>query len=70
MNAKLKEVVWLVGTREELKAFPEEVQDDIGYALQMAQEGEKHSSELIRHRLKRAAEIHAERSSDRPGGMK
>jgi len=43
LGAALKEVVWLTGTREELKTFPEEVQDDIGYALQVAQEGEKHA---------------------------
>lgn len=122
MGAILKEVIWLVGTREELKSFPEEVQDDIGYALQVAQEGakhpdakplkgfggagvlevvddfdgdtfravytvkfsdalyvlhvfqkksrkgiktEKHDVELIRQRLRRAAEIHAERMSER-----
>lgn len=121
MEVVQKEIIWLVGTLEELKSFPEEVQDDIGYALQIAQEGEKHSDakplkgfggagvlevvddfdgetyravytvkfsdalyvlhvfqkksrkgiktnkhdvELVKQRLKRAAEIHAERISE------
>lgn len=40
----LKPIVWLVGTRRELKAFPRDVQKGVGYALQLAQQGVTHHS--------------------------
>jgi phage-related protein len=38
----LRPVIWLVDTRKTLKGFPQDVQDEIGYGLYLAQIGEKH----------------------------
>lgn len=35
----LKQLVWIGSTRNDLKALPTEVQDDVGYALHQAQSG-------------------------------
>lgn len=35
-------IVWILSSREDLKEFPSEVQDEIGYALYVAQIGDKH----------------------------
>lgn len=35
----LKKMVWLGNSLKNLKDFPEEVKDEVGYALHMAQEG-------------------------------
>jgi phage-related protein len=40
--AKLKPLVWVGSSIENLKAFPELAQKHIGFALKMAQTGEKH----------------------------
>ena len=40
---KLPPVIWLGDSRERLKEFPAEVQDEMGYALYVAQAGGKHS---------------------------
>lgn len=37
-----KHVVWVGSSKKDLKAFPEEVQDGLGAALQVAQYGGKH----------------------------
>lgn len=37
-----KPVVWLGNTLDELRKFPEEVRDEMGYALYLAQVGDKH----------------------------
>lgn len=37
-----KELVWVGSSWDDLKKFPPEVQDEIGYALYVAQEGDKH----------------------------
>jgi phage-related protein len=39
----VKPVVWVGSSRADLKEFPDDVQDAIGYALYLAQIGEKHS---------------------------
>ncbi len=39
---KLRSLVWMGGSREDLKRFPDEVQDEMGYGLFAAQAGEKH----------------------------
>ncbi len=36
---KLKELAWVGSTRSDLQALPEDVQDEIGYALYQAQSG-------------------------------
>jgi len=38
---KLKEITWVGSTLKDLREFPEEVMDEIGYALFQAQEGGK-----------------------------
>lgn len=38
---KTKPVVWVGSSHEDWKAFPEDVQDVMGYALHLAQQGEK-----------------------------
>jgi phage-related protein len=44
MTAELsvKPVVWIGTSRKDLRAFPEAVQDHMGYALYIAQRGGKH----------------------------
>ncbi|NER52790.1 MAG: addiction module toxin RelE, partial [Symploca sp. SIO1A3] len=42
MDASLKSVEWVGSSLEDLKKFPEEVQQVMGYALYLAQCGEKH----------------------------
>lgn len=37
----IKDVIWIGSSRKDLKAFPDEVQDVIGYALYAAQDGKK-----------------------------
>ena len=38
----LKPAFWIASSKEDLRAFPEEVKDVIGFALYQAQEGAKH----------------------------
>jgi phage-related protein len=40
----LKTVIWLRDSLKRLRAFPGDVQDDVGFALYQAQLGRKHSS--------------------------
>ena len=40
----MRPVVWLGDSLRQLKAFPSAVQDEMGYALYLAQRGEKHVS--------------------------
>ncbi|HEY6269015.1 MAG TPA: type II toxin-antitoxin system RelE/ParE family toxin [Candidatus Acidoferrum sp.] len=39
----IKPVVWIGSARADLRAFPEEVMDSIGFALYVAQQGGKHA---------------------------
>ena len=39
-----KEVVWIASSRKDLCGFPDEVQQVMGYALYLAQSGDKHVS--------------------------
>src|SRR5882724_316964 len=41
-DPSLKLVIWVGSSRKDLRAFPEPVQDHIGYALYVAQRGGKH----------------------------
>jgi phage-related protein len=43
-DALLKPVVWVGDSLRVLKTFPAGVQDEVGYALYLAQRGEKHVS--------------------------
>ncbi len=42
MASELKPLVWVATSLEDLKAFPDEVQRIMGYALYLAQVGQKH----------------------------
>ena len=42
--APIKPIVWLGDTLRTLRMFPSGVQDEVGYALYLAQRGEKHVS--------------------------
>src|SRR5688572_32657746 len=44
MPGSLKRGVWLGDSRRELKTFPAPVQDERGYAIYLAQRGDKHVS--------------------------
>lgn len=44
MSSSLKPIEWVGNSLEDLKEFPEEVQQVVGYALYLAQCGEKHLS--------------------------
>ena len=39
---EIKSLVWIGSSHKDLKAFPPEVQHEMGYALYVAQEGDKH----------------------------
>lgn len=39
---ELKPIIWIRSSHKDLKEFPPEVQDEIGYALYVAQVGDKH----------------------------
>ncbi len=41
--SNLKQVEWIGSSLKNLKEFPEDVQNVIGYALELAQKGEKHA---------------------------
>ena len=42
MRNSIRPVVWIGTSHEDLKNFPADVQDEIGYALYLAQTGGKH----------------------------
>ncbi|WNZ23123.1 addiction module toxin RelE [Leptolyngbya sp. NK1-12] len=44
MNASPKPVEWVGSSLDDLKEFPEDVRQTVGYALYLAQCGEKHPS--------------------------
>jgi phage-related protein len=48
-NLALKPVIWIGSTRRDFRAMPGTVKSDMGYALYLAQQGEKHAT---RSRLK------------------
>ena len=39
---RLKPLFWIAGSKDDLREFPEEVKDTLGFALYQAQEGGKH----------------------------
>ena len=39
---EIKPIIWIRSSHKDLKEFPPEVQDEIGYALYVAQIGDKH----------------------------
>jgi len=54
----LKPVRWVGPTLEDLRACPEEVQDVVGYALHLAQEGGQHpAAKHLKGDLRRVVEV-------------
>jgi len=51
MKTSLKKLTWLADSRPVVKSFPATVQDDIGFALYVAQLGEVHASAKRLHGL-------------------
>ena len=47
MRLCVKELIWLGSSLDDLKSFPEEIQDEMGYALHCAQLGSTYSSVKI-----------------------
>lgn len=43
----LKSVVWVGSSRKDLRAFPDPVQDHMGYAIYVAQRGGKHGDAKV-----------------------
>lgn len=43
-SAPPKPVIWVASSREDIRGFPEKVQDDVGYAPWFAQTDRKHDS--------------------------
>lgn len=44
---KLKELIWVGSTKKDLSSFSEDIQDDMGYGLYLAQIGEKHKNAKV-----------------------
>lgn len=42
-TTSLKPLFWVAGSLKDLKSFPLEVREEIGFALYLAQKGEKHA---------------------------
>lgn len=43
MERRLKPLMWVGSARKDLKTLPDNVQDTFGYALHLAQSGDKHA---------------------------
>ena len=43
----MKQIVWIGTSREDLRGFPEPVRDHMGYALFVAQRGDKHADAKV-----------------------
>lgn len=44
MRDVLKPLAWIASSLDDLRGFPEDVQDEVGHALLQAQRGRKHAS--------------------------
>jgi phage-related protein len=47
MGDELKEIYWIGSSQKDLRSFPEEVKDVMGYALHQAQAGGRHADAKI-----------------------
>lgn len=39
----MKRLIWIGSSRQDLKEFPDEIQDEMGHALYLAQMGDRHN---------------------------
>ncbi len=61
---KLKKIIWIGSSLEDLKECPEDVKDDVGYALYEAQQGEMPSKAKPLKGLPGVIEIRTDYRSD------
>ena len=47
MGDELKTLAWIGSSQKDLKSFPEGVRKDVGYALYLAQTGDKHDAAKV-----------------------
>ena len=47
MGDELKTLAWIGSSQKDLKSFPEDVRKDVGYALYLAQTGDKHDAAKV-----------------------
>ena len=47
MGDELKTLAWIGSSQKDLKSFPEGVRNDVGYALYLAQTGDKHDAAKV-----------------------
>lgn len=62
----MKRLFWLGSSREDLKQFPDEVQDEMGHGLYLAQMGDRHNHAKTRSGFC-SAKVLELRESDRSG---
>ncbi len=62
----MKRLFWIGSSREDLKQFPDEVQDEMGYGLYLAQMGDRHNHAKTLSGLGNAKVIEL-RENDRSG---
>ena len=61
---RMKPVVWVGDSKRRLKEFPEDVQDEIGFALERAQWGQTHRKAKPLHGFSGVYEIVSDYASD------
>lgn len=62
----MKRLFWIGSSREDLREFPDEVQDEMGHGLYLAQMGDRHSSAKTLSGFRNAKIIEL-RENDRSG---
>jgi phage-related protein len=65
MSSRTKPVEWIASSLDDLKDFPEEVQQAVGYALYLAQCGEKHPNSKPLKGFRGASVLEVVRDFDR-----
>ena len=61
---EIKPIVWVGSSHKDLKEFPSEVQDEVGYALYVAQIGDKHPKARPLKGLSEVMEIRSDYVTD------
>ena len=62
---KIKPIMWLASTKDDLISLPDDVQDEIGFALYLAQKGEKSNHAKPFKGFQSAAVLEIVESNDR-----
>lgn len=61
---EIKPIIWVSSSHKDLKKFPADVQDEIGYALYIAQIGDKHPKARPLKGLPEVMEIRSDYATD------